>query len=603
MIPLERPTRIGPHQVVLVDDLVLTHLTEPLAERLMAIASDDPELPLYVEQEQVDALSELHPGLPLYGLWQVLIASGLIPEQPGLYQVAADSPPHEGRYLLREAGNACSGRMTGETLLDAFALADTAPAPIWIDPAPETLRLPSQPIQTLRYRRARKTRARLRALTLAGVMVLGCLFAGTAADHILGHRHAQKVQQAERLREQTSQLQQDLARLEAGGRIEPIDQSRRLDQLLILSWDFRPVELPQASVLAAETLTAIVHPLDALPPTLRPGFRSGRPRISPMVRFTLSGSRWQRQGLPALFGLLCLGLTGLAVTVLDQKRVTPDLAGISEQYARLAQSRQQLEDLPPVRPIHWHLRQLRQLARALPGVHEVKAIEADPDLYPEAVRQRIGSFGGTVWKVALRGAFPAVIWLCRAAQPRMPLIVDEVRAAGRDRACRAVRARREPRRRERNMRATLLLAALSAPVLADGGPSEDISRRVLEEAETHVHELRRLHATDALLEVQLRIAKNSRNAARPATLPGGGTDPAFARGGRPPRPGPARQPAPARQRLPGRAQLRLDNGQHVEVRAGQQFGSWRIRSIGIDLLEVQDPEGRRVRIPLEEPAP
>ncbi len=267
MIPLDRPTRIGAHPVILVDDLVLTQLTSTLADRLMSIASGDPELPLYVEQETVDALSELYPGLPLYGLWQVLIASGLVPQTPGLYQVATDTEPHGGRYLLRETGNACSGRIAGETLLDAFALTDTSPEPIWIDPMPESLHLPAQPIQTLRYRQAQRACARLRALAGAGIILLGSAFAGTAADHILGHRHAQKVQQAERLREQTVQLQQDLARLEAGGRIEPIDQSQRLDQLLILSRDVQPIELPQASVLAAPTLTVIVHPLGPLPAT------------------------------------------------------------------------------------------------------------------------------------------------------------------------------------------------------------------------------------------------------------------------------------------------------------------------------------------------
>lgn len=131
-----------------------------------------------------------------------------------------------------------------------------------------------------------------------------------------------------------------------------------------------------------------------------------------------------------LIGTLCLTLTGLVVAVLDQKRTTPDLSRISKQHAQLDQSRRQLEILPPVRPIHWQMRQLNQLARTLPGIHEMKAIEANPDLYPEAVRERIGSFGGTVWKVALRGSLPGVIWLCRTAQPLMPLIVDEVRAGG-----------------------------------------------------------------------------------------------------------------------------------------------------------------------------
>ena len=60
----------------------------------------------------------------------------------------------------------------------------------------------------------------------------------------------------------------------------------------------------------------------------------------------------------------------------------------------------------------------------------MKVIEADPGSYPEAVQRRIGSFGGTVWKIALRGTFPSVVWLCRIAQPQVPLIVDEVRASG-----------------------------------------------------------------------------------------------------------------------------------------------------------------------------
>ena len=51
MIPLERPFRIGSREAILMDDLVLTHLSGPLAERLMPIASEDADLPLYVEQE------------------------------------------------------------------------------------------------------------------------------------------------------------------------------------------------------------------------------------------------------------------------------------------------------------------------------------------------------------------------------------------------------------------------------------------------------------------------------------------------------------------------------------------------------------------------
>ena len=269
MIPLDRPIRIDSREVVLVDDLVLTPPAGALAERLVEIDSEDPGLPLYVEQQQVDTLSELHPGLPLYGLWQTLIASGLVP-QPGLYQVDTDSSPHPGRYLLRETNGAYSGRIVDEILLDAFAPDKTTCTPVALDPSLDSLRLPARPIQTLRHRQDQKVRARLQALVLAGIMALVSAFAGTAADRLLNHRHAQKQQQAEHLRRQTAQLQQELMQLGAGGRIEPIDQSLRLNQLLILSRHFQPVELPQTSVLSVSGLTATIHPT-TLPPVVPRG--------------------------------------------------------------------------------------------------------------------------------------------------------------------------------------------------------------------------------------------------------------------------------------------------------------------------------------------
>lgn len=150
------------------------------------------------------------------------------------------------------------------------------------------------------------------------------------------------------------------------------------------------------------------------------------------------------------------------------------------------------------------------------------------------------------------------------------------------------------------MRAVLLLAAWSAAALADGDLSEEASRRILQAAESHVHELQRLHATDALLEVQLRIAKKLQECRKTGyPCPGAELIPSPAEEESP-------SPAPARMMdLPqlvgvyqGRAQLRLDSGQHVEVHAGQRLGSWRIHSVGVDSLEVLNPEGMRLRIPL-----
>ena len=156
------------------------------------------------------------------------------------------------------------------------------------------------------------------------------------------------------------------------------------------------------------------------------------------------------------------------------------------------------------------------------------------------------------------------------------------------------------------MRAVLLLAAWSAAALAaDGDRSEEASRRILQAAESHVHELQRLHATDALLEVQLRIAKKLQEC-RQTGYPCPGVGPV-------PSPAEESPPAPAPVRamdLPqlvgvyqGHARLRLDSGRHVEVRAGQRLGRWRIHSVGVDSLEMLNPEGMRFRLSLERAAP
>ena len=155
------------------------------------------------------------------------------------------------------------------------------------------------------------------------------------------------------------------------------------------------------------------------------------------------------------------------------------------------------------------------------------------------------------------------------------------------------------------MRAVLLLAVWSTAALADGDLSEEASRRILQAAESHVHELQRLHATDALLEVQLRIAKKLQEC-RQTGYPCPGAELI-------PSPAEEESPAPAPTRMvdlpqlvgvyQGRAQLRLDSGQHVEVRAGQRLGSWRIHAVGVDSLDVLNSEGARFRIPLTRATP
>ncbi len=138
---------------------------------------------------------------------------------------------------------------------------------------------------------------------------------------------------------------------------------------------------------------------------------------------------------------------------------------------------------------------------------------------------------------------------------------------------------------------------------ANGLSPEPLPAQALQEAEDHIRELQRLHATDALLEVQLRIAKKMR-----ACQDTGYPCPAATLAPTPTLPiptpkAPVSEPAfPVAQLLAtyqGRAHLRLDDGQHIEVQAGQRLGFWKVHKVDLDFVQLQDAQGRMLRIPVQ----
>ena len=276
MLPLHRPTRIGGRQAVLVDDLVLTQVPELLAPRLAAIPGGAEDLPLYVDQDRVDRLAAAHPALPLYGLWQTLIAAGRVPAAPGRYRAAVDAQPAGARWLCRGGDGAHSGWLGGDARGDLFPDGAAAAACEELDCDPAGLTLPARPIQTRQLRLNQRAQARRRALTALGLLAGGCLFLGAAADRVLEYRHQQRLAAADLVRVQVRELQERLHRLGAGGRIEPFRQQRALDRLLLLARHPGPVEIPLTALGAGGPRLAVLHGVPPLPPALPAGLAPRR---------------------------------------------------------------------------------------------------------------------------------------------------------------------------------------------------------------------------------------------------------------------------------------------------------------------------------------
>ena len=265
MLPLHRPARFGGQLAVLVDDLVLTQVPAVLAARLAAVPGAAAELPLYVDQDRIDRLAAAHPALPLYGLWQTLLAAGRVPAAPGRYRAEVDAPPAGARYLQRDADGAHSGWLgigAGDALFDDAAAAGECRT---LDCDPAGLTLPARPIQTRQHRLNQRARARRRTLASLGLLAGGCLFLGAAADRVLEYRHQQRLAAADAARAQVRELQQRLHRLGAGVRIEPFRQTQPLDRLLLLARHPGPVEIPPTALAGDAPRTAVLRGDRALP--------------------------------------------------------------------------------------------------------------------------------------------------------------------------------------------------------------------------------------------------------------------------------------------------------------------------------------------------
>lgn len=270
MLSLHRPIDIAGQTVVLLDDLALSGASEKLRAGLLPIPCADPDLSLYTAREPVEKMASSYPSVPLYGLWQVLIASGQVPKAPSRCRIDLDTPPGGSRYLVREGDSARSGWIVDEGLEDvAGQPADLASFPRIEYPLGQ-LRLPETPIRSHQHLLQQQRQARRRALLILAPALSGCLLLGLSADHLL-HLYHTDVQ--ERLTLRIEALGNERERLNAWTRIRALDQSHRLDSLMRLARYPLPFEIPATSLQEEEGIPTLLRGTEHLPPFLPIGLR------------------------------------------------------------------------------------------------------------------------------------------------------------------------------------------------------------------------------------------------------------------------------------------------------------------------------------------
>ena len=436
MLPLHRPARFGGQQAVPGRRPGADAGAGGPSPRGWPRSRAPPgSCPLYVDQDRIDRLAAAHPALPLYGLWQTLIAAGRVPATPGRYRAEVDAQPAGARYLHRDGDGAHSGWLGGGARGDVFADAADADGCRELDCDPAGLALPAQPIQTRQHRLNQRSEARRRTLTALG------LLAGAACSSARPRTACWNTATSSGWRRPTSPGRRCGSCSSACTGSAPAAGSsrsaRRGRSTGCCCW---PATLGRSrSRSPCSAATARGSPCCAAsapcPPPRPPACRSGAWRPVPMARFAWPGSAALRRR-----GLYAVGRRRRPRA--DPRRRAaprPAAAGAGPRPARRPARPARRGPPPPAGAAAGAAGAFpdatpAQLARTLPGLEPIAAVRAEPDAagaprWPE-------HFGGEVWRAALAGPLLSVASLCRLAQPAIPLLVDSIEA--RDGRARAV---------------------------------------------------------------------------------------------------------------------------------------------------------------------
>lgn len=193
MISISQEVTVGKKSCVFIRDVMGSALSDKYTKQAQSGQN------VWYEEEVLVQVQEVHKGLPVYGLWQTLLASSLIDNEEVLQVVYTSANRKNGYYLFNNDGKYQTGTifngdiqsMPSAAVEQGLTLADAKE----IDAALDTLTLPDSPLLTIRERRmamqAEKKAAQQRNFLAVGLVAVAAI----AADTGLGYLHSQHMEE------------------------------------------------------------------------------------------------------------------------------------------------------------------------------------------------------------------------------------------------------------------------------------------------------------------------------------------------------------------------------------------------------------------------
>lgn len=249
MLETGKPVKLGRQEAIILPDAIAG--SEPTSDGVYVRLDGavDGNHALWMDEAQLEKLRDSHPGVPVYGFWQVLFANGLI--DLSVPQQVIPSGDGGGFFISASGGQVEeSGQYRGEMILPLDVSASELPQ---VKVNPKRLRAPSQEALLAAELGQRQRAVSRRRYIRWGVYTAAAVGGFLLVDLILVGIEASRESTLEKLQARETTIASELGQLRATRYVPgmvPANQQEALSRLLVLSSQSSFMSLDETSFSA-----------------------------------------------------------------------------------------------------------------------------------------------------------------------------------------------------------------------------------------------------------------------------------------------------------------------------------------------------------------